>query len=194
MERIDTLREKVKKLYEAKDPNRADWADWLYENHVFVVAKYARELSKRFGVGNDLAEAAAMLHDCADAVMGRFANSHEEKSLVLARHFLNESGFTAEEIELVVEDAIANHSCYPGHLPQTQEGKIMATADAKAHLDTDFYYFCNQQLSEQKSPTEIKIWLAEKIDRDFNAKIFFPEIRAELKASYLALKKDFDLV
>lgn len=193
MNKIETLREKVKGLYEAKHEGRADWSDWLYENHVFVVADNARELSKRFGAGNDLAEAAAMLHDVADAVMSRFEDGHEVKSLDMALELLTESGFKESEIEIVLNDAIKNHSCYPGHLPETLEGKIIATADAKAHLDTDFYYFAQEQMKSHKTEAEFKTWVTEKISRDFNVKIFFPEIKEELKGFYETLKEKFDI-
>ena len=39
MNRIEILKQKVVDLYEAKNPERADWADWFYENHVFLVAE-----------------------------------------------------------------------------------------------------------------------------------------------------------
>lgn len=144
----------------------------------------ARELSERFGAGNDLAEAAGMLHDCTDAVMSRFADGHEEKSLEIARKLLSESGFSAEEITIVVDDAIKNHSCRGENLPQTTEGKIMSTADAKAHLATDFYDFLRTALEKRMTEEEIQAKLSEKIDRDFNIKIFFPEIQEELREVY----------
>ena len=54
---------------------------------MFVVADYAKELNERFKGRDNLAEAAALLHDIADAVMSRFDEGHEEKSLELARQF-----------------------------------------------------------------------------------------------------------
>ena len=38
----------------------------------------------------------------------------------------------------------------------------MATADAKAHLDTDFYDFCRIELSAHKTADEISQWAEEK--------------------------------
>jgi hypothetical protein len=37
MSGIQELEESVRNLYESKILGRADWADWLYANHVFVV-------------------------------------------------------------------------------------------------------------------------------------------------------------
>ena len=41
MARLDDLTTLVRESYDAKNPTRADWSDWLAENHVFVVADKA---------------------------------------------------------------------------------------------------------------------------------------------------------
>ncbi len=67
MSRIDNLEKLVRELYEARDLNRAaDWADWLYDNHVFVVADNATRLAKQLNANEELSRAAGMLHDIAD--------------------------------------------------------------------------------------------------------------------------------
>src|SRR3989338_5736911 len=107
MKKIQILENKVRELYENANPNRAEWADWLWENHVLVVADYATELAKRFDANNDLAGTAALLHDIADAKMKRENKYHEEESLQIAREIMKESGFSDEDIRLVVDDAIS---------------------------------------------------------------------------------------
>ena len=114
MSRIKEVENKVKELYELKNPKRDDWADWLYEKHVFVVAEEAGRLAVRFDAKKDLAMVAGMLHDIADAVMSRFDPKHEEKSFEIARNILQSSGFSKGEIEIVVNDAIKFHSCRGG--------------------------------------------------------------------------------
>lgn len=106
MERLNKLQQKVRGLYDQKHQGRADWADWLYENHVEVVANYAKELSGRFGGDAELAQAAALLHDIADYKMKRDNPKHEEESLAIARQLMTEYGYSAEDITLVVDDAI----------------------------------------------------------------------------------------
>lgn len=68
MSRIEQLKSKVDELYRAQSAGRANWADWLYANHVFVVADYAGQLAGRFHVRKDVAVAAAVLHDIADVM------------------------------------------------------------------------------------------------------------------------------
>ncbi len=191
MTRIDILTQKVRDLYEEKNLNRADWADWMYQHHVFQVATTAKELAERFAVDAELAPAAGMLHDIADAVMNRFDSAHEAHSLQIAGELLTEAGFTPEQITIVVDDALTFHSCYGEDLPQTPVGKILATADAVVHLTTDFYYFAERQMQQSKTAKHIADWALPKIERDFYTKIFFEELRTEHRSDYESLRQHF---
>src|SRR4051812_48612301 len=127
--RMQKLEAQVHQLYAAKNPERADWCDWLGDNHVFLVADNATTLAGRFGANEELARAAALLHDIADTQMKRFADNHEEASLQIAREQLQKAGFSIDEIKLIVDDAIRWHSCHDGHVPNSIEGKVLAAAD-----------------------------------------------------------------
>ena len=82
---------------------------------------------------------------------------------------------------------ITPHSCQEIK-PATTEGKILATADAMAHLTTDFYlHFCWTHEVEPDFD-EYKKWVLKKIERDFNDKIFFEEERQLVKESYESIK------
>ena len=67
MNRLDILESKVRAMYDAKNPDRADWADWLADHHVFIFAENAEQLAERFGANKEYARAAAMLHDIESA-------------------------------------------------------------------------------------------------------------------------------
>lgn len=69
MKKIELLREAVQNLYKQSLPDRDEWADWLYDNHVLWVAKMSRKLAEKYDADADLAEAAALLRDIADAKM-----------------------------------------------------------------------------------------------------------------------------
>ena len=189
MLRIERLRRKVEELYQSKCRTRDEWADWMWERHVTVVADYAEKLVERYGASADLAVAGALLHDIADAVMGRRDPRHEAESERLAREFLKDAGFTEEEIRIVVDDAIRFHSCHGGEKPRSPEGKILATADALAHLKTDFYDYAVQSMKERGELHEkISQWIFEKIERDFHKKIAFDEVREEARTDYERIK------
>jgi len=191
MNKIEQVRAKVRELYGRKDPKRDPAADWLYDNHVLVVAQNAHKLAKKYGASEELSEVAALLHDVADAVMARANPSHEAESLTIARRVMAEAGFTAEEIALVVDDAIAYHSCRGDERPKTKEGLVLATADALAHFQTDFYVFAARSLLAGRSLEDFKAWTLQKIDRDLNSKIAFDEEREAVRADYNIIKKLF---
>jgi putative nucleotidyltransferase with HDIG domain len=191
MTKLDKLEEAVKKLYAAKKPERAEWADWMANNHVFLVADRATDLANRFEANADLARAAALLHDIADCKMSRMDPGHENESLKMARELMIQSGYTEEEISLVVDDAIRYHSCYDGKSPESIEGKILATADSIAHLKTDFYVHAAWAFGKTKTLQELKEWVLKKIERDLNDKVFFDEVREELRPDYEIIKNLF---
>lgn len=191
MNRLESLREAVSLLYNKKNPQRGDWADWLFENHVFLVADEAYSLAQRFGADKELAAAAGMLHDIADAVMSRFDPQHEQKSNEIARDLLVQAGFSADEMSIIVDDAMKYHGCHDGETPASLEGKVMATADAVVHLTSDFYEFTKQQMVAEKGIDGARSWALPKIERDLNNKIFFEEIRSEVEPSYCKVRSMF---
>lgn len=191
MSRIESLRKEVADLYNAKHVDRAEWADWIYEGHVIPVGNASRTVAERFGGNPELAEAAGLLHDIADAVMKRENPHHEEKSMEVARELLAKAGFSNSEISVVVDDAILHHSCRGDDRPNTLEGKAMAAGDALAHLTTDFYLVAEARRKKFQTPAEIIEWVHPKLDRDFTNKIAYEELRGEVKSGYERLKAHF---
>lgn len=189
--KLANLEADVRALYDAKDPNRDEWTDWLAAHHVFVVADYASELSKRFDADETLARVAALLHDIADAKTSRFDPEHEEKSLKIARELLMNNDYSNEEIRLIVEDAIRFHSCHDGTSPKSLEGKILSTADSLAHLKTDFYLQAIAFRAKRESLEDTKKWVLTKLERDFHIKIQFDDVREETRPDYEMLKTLF---
>lgn len=188
---IEKLEAAVRTLYDAKDPKRSAWADWLADNHVWVVADYATELARKHGANADLARAAALLHDVADVQMARTDERHEAESLRIARDTMRQAGFAEADIKLVVDDAIRYHSCHGDERPDSTEGKCLSTADSMAHLKTDFYIFATWAWGSSMTFQDIKQWTLKKIERDLNNKMFFDEVREELLPDYQLIKNLF---
>jgi HD superfamily phosphodiesterase len=169
-----------------------DFGQWMWENHLQYVAGEAEALSKRFSADSDLAVAGAWLHDFGDAYVHRHASNHDEVSRAESRKLLAATGYSDAEIAEVLDVIIAPHSCQDGKLPTTLEGKVLATADALAHLVTDFYLQLSwKHIPEGKTYSEFVEWSENKIDRDFHKKIFFEEVKKEVEGRYLALKSVF---
>lgn len=188
MTRLESLEAKVRELYESKDPDRDDWADWLYEQYIFIVADNAEKLAVRFGANKEYARGAAMLHDIADAKMKRFDDGHEQVSLDIARELLTGCGYAEDEMRVIV-DAIRLHSCRDGQLPVSLEGRVLATADSLAHLTTDFYETAVGLWRDRSGDVWARQKVLGKLDRDFDSKILFSEVREEVRADYERLKQ-----
>ncbi|PIP68895.1 hypothetical protein CO033_00850 [Candidatus Nomurabacteria bacterium CG_4_9_14_0_2_um_filter_32_10] len=188
MLKLFKLKRKINKLYKAKNDNRDEWADYLFTDHIYLVAKIAKKFSKKYNANKKLVIASALLHDIADAVMPRENIAYEEKSYEIAKDFLTASGFSEKEIEIIVNDALRYHSCHNGEIPKTIEGKILATADAYAHLISNFYENRIIEFARRDSLQKAKEWALLKIDRDLYNKILFDKIKEEAKPRYEFLK------
>ena len=79
-------------------------------------------------------------------------------------------------------------SAHGGKIPSSLEGKILATADSRAHLTTNFYELATAALQGEKTPDQIREWVSKKLDRDFLNKVLFDEIREEVRPDYERLK------
>lgn len=188
----------LKKLSElviqAYQKSEQDFAHWMLKNHLPIVAKESELLAERFGADKDISVAGAWLHDFGDAFVHRHSDEHDEVSEREAKKILTFCGYSDEQVEKVLHDVIAPHSCKNGFLPKTIEGKVMATADGLAHLTTDFYVqFTWKHLPEGKTYSEYLSWVKEKLERDFHTKIFFDEVKGEVRHRYEALKEVFVL-
>ena len=188
MTRLENLLEQVKGLYEEKLETRDEWADWIYPNHVVIVTNNALLVAERFGANSELSQVAAVLHDVADYKMARINPDHENESMNIARDLMKNCGYADDEILLVVDDAIRYHSCHGNERPSSLEGLVLATADSMAHLQTDFYIHATWAMGSSKSLDEVKVWALSKIERDLNNKIYFDDIREEVRADYEIIK------
>lgn len=192
MNKLDTLRELVRECYTAPGPNADVWIGWAYPNHVLKVAETTEQLAQKYGANAEQAVAGALLHDIADTVMSRSSPDHEKQSLHMAKDLLGKAGFDWLETRFIIDEIIAPHSCKE-LLPNSQEGKVMATADAMSHFTTDFYpYF----LWQHYGPGEyepLKAWVLKKIYKDFTRKIFFDEEREAMRPRHEAIEMFFKL-
>lgn len=68
---------------------------------------------------------------------------------------------------------------------------MLATADALAHIDTDFYVYATWAQSSQKTLAQCKEYALGKVERDLNDKICFDDIREQARPNYEAIKNVF---
>lgn len=187
MDKLEKVREEVKALHEKSTVE--SMRTWFYDNHILVVAKYAREISLKAGANPETAVLASLLHDIA-----RTQNVMDEpdlmnESLKMSEEILKRNGYPGKVFENV-RQAILFHGCH-AQLPQTEEGKVMATADALAHLMTDFYPVMMFNRWVGRIPNDFEAyrnWTLSKAKRDFEKKIFYGEYRKLAEKRYESLK------
>jgi len=185
--KLQKLRQLVKAQYEQNDPNQADWAEYLYPNHVLLVAQKSEQLCQQYGGDADIAVAGALLHDIADSIMGRDDSAHKEKSYEIGRNLCAQAGYSKDEISVIIDDISTKHSCRDNVAPDSLEGRIVSTADAWAHMNSDFYLFAFSQVKSAQEFMERKTWMAEHLTKDFDKKMFFKDIKEELYPMHRSL-------
>lgn len=181
--------DEVQNLY--LNSNR-EMARWMWNNHVQIVADFARTLAIKYHADVTMCVDGALLHDIGDVWMERDDKMFDNKSQTESTRILQNAKYTVSQIEIIVGKIIAPHSCYPNNMPTTLEGKILATADALAHLTTPFYESLhNMGLPKQISLQEFNTWVTQKINRDYHSKIFFEDERTQVKPNYTQLLNIF---
>lgn len=166
---------------------------WMWNNHVQWVANKARNLAEKYNADIEKVYCAALLHDLGDTTFPRGHDDFDTWSEDKGKEILLNAGLNSEETKEIIETIVRPHSCRPGNLPTTQEGKILATADAMFHIQTNFFpMFCYKHRPEHTSSyEEWQDWFDQKIERDFKSKIFFEDEKEEARKNYEALSKVF---
>jgi len=136
MDRKTTVFTRVQDLYQKSDTKMGGW---MWDNLVQWVADKALILTEKYKANTEKVYCAALLHDLGDTRYERgdreFASWSEEKG----KEILVQAEFSDEEAAEIIETIIRPHSCRPGNLPTTVEGKVLATADGMFHLQTSFF-------------------------------------------------------
>lgn len=157
------------------------------------VANKAKQLAEKYGADAEKVYCAALIHDLADSRYGRYHKGFAAWSEKKGRAVLLKANFSEGEANEIVEIIVRPHSCRPGNLPTTLEGRVLATADAMWHLQTSFFPMLLYKRRPQTTHSyeEWQAWFDEKIERDFRTKIFFEDEHAEVKDDYEALTRIF---
>ena len=159
----------------------ADEADWKF--HILPVLKYAKLLSKKKKVNQEVLELAVLLHD-----IGRFkygGKNHEVTGIKEAEKILKKFKYSPEIIK-EIKHCVASHRRYSKVKPKTEIAKILVNADAMAHFDIlpVFFYW----RSKKQTFTEAFKWVEKKIEKSWQ-KLTLPEAKKLMKEKYLRVKE-----
>lgn len=156
----------------------------FWDVHIKSVVDYSKAMSVKYGADLEVVWLGALLHDIARL---EDKEPHEEFGSQMAYDLLIKNGFD-QELAAKVRDIVLSHRCTK-YLPQTIEQKIVASADAMAHFLRPFYIWVNRYPKRTFDETLSRNF--NKIERDYNEKIFFADEKKLVEANYLTLKDWF---
>lgn len=165
-----------------------EFSRFFYAFHIKAVVRYALQMAKKSGADREVVEIAAWLHDSTIGTHGN--KEHNITGAKEAERVMRKLGYPENKIKMV-HHAIISHRCKKGYFPRTLEAKILATADAVAHLDT-FLFLPWIAKRNGLGVKETFDWISEKFDRDWEKKIFFPEMKKAAREKFLTRKKLLD--
>lgn len=163
---------------------------WFYEVHLLAVEKWANFLLKKLPKADSKTVLlGAWLHDM-QRVRG-IKGDHQKMGAIEAEKVMKKFKYDKKTIE-AVKSMIAVHGCSNSKkIPKTLEGKILASADAMAHYANDFYL--QIAVDGKRNLKDYKKWALEKLNRDYNRKIFFKFAKKEIEDRHKTLVKLFTM-
>jgi HD superfamily phosphodiesterase len=187
--KLEAIKEEVKALHDTSTDECM--RIWFYEGHVALVARNAQEIAEKMGCNVEISVLASLFHDIARTWGIKDEPELMNESLVKTEELMKKHGYSDDEVEQV-KQAILPHSCLE-KAPHTNEGKVLATADALAHLLSDFYFILPFYgwLTAAKDFEGYRSWLLKKIERDMHKQIFWDEYKDRARPKYEAMKTAF---
>lgn len=163
--------------------------NWFYNTHLLGVEKFAEELLRKLPKANkEIVMLGVWLHDLQRIRI--LKGEHAKIGAIEAEKIMRQFKYS-EKIIKHVRKIILAHSCNAKLMPKTIEGKILASADAMSHCINDFYLII--AITGQRDIIDFKKWALEKLDRDYNKKIFFDFAKKMIEKRYKILKEVFTM-
>ncbi len=163
--------------------------EWFYGIHLLGVEKFAKKLLKQLPKADkEIVMLGVWLHDLQRirGIKGDHAKIGAREAVKVLREFNYEKNKISR-----VKDIILSHTCGTNLRPKTIEGKILSSADAMAHYTNDFYLVI--AVTGQRNLKEYKDWVMEKLDRNYNKKIYFDFAKKMIKKRHDIFKTIFTM-
>lgn len=162
---------------------------WFYSVHLLGVEKFAKELLEQLPKADkEIVLLGVWLHDLG-RVRGIKGN-HAKAGAIEAEKVMKQFGYSDQIIKHVREIILA-HSCDTRLMPKTLEGKILTSADAMSHYINDFYLTLAS--TGEYELAGFKKWALEKLEKDYNKKIFFDFAKKKIEKRHKILKEFFTM-
>ncbi len=176
---VEQVRETVRPAFEKG-------LDGFWEHHIVLVHKYAVLLAERLHADREVCELAAYLHDYGRVMLPARKDEHHLTGAGLAKEVLEGFGYAPDTVAHV-QACIRTHRGSVDLAPATVEARIVANADAMAHIDA-VPWFLHLRFTKGDDPDAAAAWVRAKLERDWTKKLTLPEARVMVKEKYAAAK------
>jgi len=188
-QQIEKISKKVKKLFYNPPKKNMDAVERkllqdFWDFHIVPVVKESRKMAKKYKADENIVWLGALLHDVS---LTEDRKNHDEMSAKKAYEMMVKEGFDKKTAERVKNIAL-RHRCRKYH-PKTLEEKIVTTADALNHFLPSFYLGIAVVASEEYALMMRKN--IEKLERDYQHKIFFKDEQRLVKKRLADFKRWF---
>ncbi len=174
---------KIKELIKRECKELGFVSNWFYDEHLCRVEKNAKWLLKKIPEADkEVVLLGVWLHD-TQRIRG-IKIDHQKGGAQEAEKIMKQNGYDEGTIKSV-QSVILTHSCN-SKMPVSLEGKILASADAMAHYNSNF--FLRIALQGDRTFSEYKKWALEKLDRNYNRKIFFDFAKEKIEKRHNIIK------
>ena len=178
-----TIIGKVKEF--AENTYKKDKVGYNWEMHIKPVLHYALKLADIKKADKEVLEVSVYLHDLGTILYGN--DDHHETGARDAEKLLTKLGVEKDFIEQV-KHCILTHRASKEMKPKTIEAEILKTADAMAHYDA-IPWLIKIGLHNTQGDLKGSIkWVLDKVNRNWEKKILFPEAKEMVKEKYEAAK------
>ena len=151
----------------------------IWSHHIHPMVPIAQKLAKQFGADEEIVIIATLLHDLAGIQNANDKTDHHIIGAIRAEEILHTYHYPAERI-MAVQQCIKNHRGSVNNHKSTIEEICVADADAIVHMTelASLFYAAYKELD--MNIDDGKIWMKEKIQRDWekmseNSKILFEQ-------------------
>ena len=156
-----------------------------FPNHILVVRKFAKLLANKLGADEEICELAALFHDYASLLGKEYVEKHQEHGAKLAKDFLITHGYPEEKAKAVAY-CVSVHRGSTRLEKKTLESKILASADAMAHIDNITSVIHLAYGIHQYDTEEGAKWVLKKLARSWDK--LMPEAKKLIQKKYNAIQ------
>lgn len=145
-----------------------------WDEHILIVIKYGKILAKKLNANSLVVELACLFHDYASVLDKKYVEEHHLYGSQFAREILTKNQFPGDIVDKTC-DCIFTHRASKGLKPASLEARVVASADAIAHIKNVKSLLRYAYATKEKSVQDGADWVLKKVKKSY--KKVMPEAR-----------------